>query len=267
MKIINSKPKTPGLRFKTKIKIEKFKTFKKLTKIKKNKSGRNNKGKITVRHKGGGVKKKYRILDFKKKNNIEGKIESIEKDPNRSGLISRILYKDGERKYNIYIKNTKIGDRLINGDNVCNKIGNSKKIKNIPIGSKICCLEITPNRGSKLLRSAGAFGILISIGNKYSVVKLKSNSMRKFNNDCFATIGEVGNELHSLIKFGKAGVKRLIGIRPTVRGVAMNPVDHPHGGGEGKTSSGRNPVSPWGKLTKGFKTRKNKRTKKFIVKQ
>ncbi|MGX7576946.1 50S ribosomal protein L2 [Candidatus Vidania fulgoroideorum] len=256
--IIKKNPVTPGQRGMVVIrnKLKKYKKIKKLLIKKKSNSGRNNYGRITTRHKGGGFKKKYRLIDFKReKHYVEAKVKSIEYDPNRNAIIMLLLYKDGEYRYSLYIKKIKIGNILISGENVENNNGNFKMIKNIPSGSKICCIEKIPNKGAVFARSAGTYGILISKNNDKCLIKIGKKKII-VNTKCFATIGSIGNELHYLKKLGKAGVSRNKGIRPTVRGVAMNPVDHPHGGGEGKTSTKRHPVSYKGKLTKGFKTRK-----------
>ncbi|MGX7589227.1 50S ribosomal protein L2 [Candidatus Vidania fulgoroideorum] len=217
-------------------------------------NGRNNLGKITVRHRGGGVKRKYINIDFIRKENIICTIRKIKYDPNRNCKIFNILYKNGLKNNIISIEGLKIGDNIIKKKNAKNSIGNCKTIKNIPIGTKICCLEMIPNKGAKISRSSGSYVKIISKDNKYVVVRFKSGKTKKINKNCYATIGIV--KIESKKKGIKAGDKRHMGIRPTVRGVAMNPIDHPHGGGEGKTSSGRHPVSPWGKKTKGLKTKK-----------
>ncbi|XAO72536.1 MAG: 50S ribosomal protein L2 [Candidatus Vidania fulgoroideorum] len=263
------KPTSPGIRHKLSIKNEILNKhiIKKLLKKIIFKSGRNNKGKITTRHKGKRVKRKYRIIDFKrKKKYIYSKITGINYDPNRNSYISTICYQDGEYNYIPYIKGNKIGDKIISGKNIEFKIGNSTNIKNIPIGIKISCIENTPNNGAVYCRSAGTYAKIISKSKKECIVKLQSGKLKKINNKCNAVIGQIGNYNFNLKKIGKAGTNRLKGIRPTVRGVAMNPIDHPHGGGEGKTSTKRNPTTPWGKKTKGLKTRKNKRTNKTILK-
>lgn len=268
--MIKNKPTSPGIRWKVKLNFKnlKYKKIKKLLKHKKKTSGRNNLGRITTRHRGGEKKRKLRKIEFiKNKYNIDSYITRIEYDPNRNSLISLLKYKDGEKRYSLFTKGTKIGDKILSGINLKPINGFSMQLKNIPVGTKINCLEIYPEKGAKLVRTAGSFAKIISNKEKYSIVKLPSGKIRKINNKCFATIGEIGNEDFYLKKLGKAGIKRNKGIRPTVRGVAMNPIDHPHGGGEGKTSTKGDPVSPWGKKTKGFKTRKNKRTEKFILKE
>ncbi|MGX7589371.1 50S ribosomal protein L2 [Candidatus Vidania fulgoroideorum] len=267
--MIKNKPTSPGVRHKIKNKksFNFYRKIKNLIFINKKNSGRNNQGKITTRHKGGGVKKKYRLIDFKRnKYYVSSVIKNIEYDPNRNVEISLLCYKDGEYKYIIYIKDTRIGDIILSGIKTEISLGNAMILKNIPKGIKICCIEISPGKGAKLCRSAGTFSKIISKKGDFCVIKLKSGEIRKINSKCMATIGEIGNSNFYLQKIGKAGTNRLKGKRPTVRGVAMNPIDHPHGGGEGKTSTKRNPVSKWGKLTKGFKTKKNKRFLKMILK-
>jgi large subunit ribosomal protein L2 len=236
-----------------------------LTKLAKS-GGRNNVGRITTRHKGGGHKRHYRLVDFKRnKDGIPGKVERIEYDPNRSAHLALILYADGERRYILAPKNCSAGDAIISGKEAPIKSGNSLPIRNIPVGTIIHCIELKPGKGAQLVRAAGGSAQLAAREGAYATVRLRSGEMRKIHVDCRATIGEVGHNEHNLRKYGKAGAMRWRGIRPTVRGVAMNPVDHPHGGGEGRTSGGRHPVSPWGTPTKGYKTRGNKRTDKMIV--
>ncbi|ASS47032.1 50S ribosomal protein L2p (L8e) [Candidatus Nasuia deltocephalinicola] len=263
MSLFFYKPITPGLRGKSKLinNFYKFTISKKFYKIINYKAGRNNLGHITVRHKGGRCKRKYRILDFYRSYlNLKAKVLRIEYDPYRNSNILFISYFNGKKSYIISPKNIKINNVIISSKDCFSKdslnIGNSFLLNNIPEGTKIHCLENYPGGGAKYSRSSGSFCILISKNNNYANVLLKSGKMKKFNLNCRATIGEVGNEKYNLIKKGKAGVNRLKGIRPTVRGVAMNPVDHPHGGGEGKTSGGRDPVSPWGLPSKGFKTKR-----------
>jgi large subunit ribosomal protein L2 len=232
-----------------------------------NTGGRNNNGHITTRHKGGGHKQHYRLVDFKRnKDGIPAKVERLEYDPNRSAHLALLLYADGERRYIIAPKNLKVGDAVQSGSDAAIKIGNSLPLRNIPIGSTIHCLEMRPGKGAQLGRSAGAAVQLIARESDYATVRLRSGETRLIHSECRATLGEVGNGEHNLRKYGKAGAKRWKGIRPTVRGVVMNPVDHPHGGGEGKSGQGNpHPVSPWGQKAKGFKTRHNKRTQAFIV--
>ena len=217
---------------------------------------------------GGGHKQNYRIIDFKRnKDGIAAKVERIEYDPNRSANIALLCYKDGERKYIIAPRGIRAGDEVISGDSVPIKIGNCLPLRKIPLGSVMHCVELKVGKGAQLARSAAASVQLVAKEGTYATVRLRSGEMRKVSVDCRATLGEVGNNEHSLRSLGKAGAARWRGIRPTVRGVAMNPVDHPHGGGEGRTSGGRHPVSPWGVPTKGYKTRKNKRTTKYIVRK
>ena len=271
MAILKSKPTSPGRRFVVNIKTEnlhKGEPYKPLVTGLKKSGGRNSYGRITTRHQGGGHKKLYRIIDFKRdKNDIEGKIERIEYDPNRSSHIALILYKDGERRYIVAPRKLSVGDSIISGDKTPLSIGNSMSLLNIPVGTFVHCIEMRPGKGAQLARSAGASAQLLAKEGNYATLRLRSGEVRKILTSCRATIGEVGHTEHNLRKLGKAGARRWRGIRPSVRGVAMNPVDHPHGGGEGKTSGGRDPVSPWGLPTKGFKTRTNRTTDKFIVRR
>ena len=236
-----------------------------ITKLSKS-GGRNNAGRITTRHKGGGHKRHYRLVDFKRnKDGIPGKVERIEYDPNRSAHLALVLYADGERRYILAPKGCSAGDAILSGKEAPIKSGNSLPIRNIPVGTIIHCIELKPGKGAQLVRAAGGAAQLAAREGAYATVRLRSGEMRKIHIDCRATIGEVGHNEHNLRKYGKAGAMRWRGVRPTVRGVAMNPVDHPHGGGEGRTSGGRHPVSPWGTPSKGYKTRGNKRTDKMIV--
>ncbi|MGX7585955.1 50S ribosomal protein L2 [Candidatus Vidania fulgoroideorum] len=255
-------PCTPGTRGRVTIGKNFFtKKVRYLRKSKKCCSGRNNQGLITVRHRGGGVKRSYRIIDFKRRKcYVYSVIKSIEYDPNRNSLISLISYSDGTLSYIPYINGLFTGCNIVSGDSVPPETGNSLSLKNIPLGTKVCCIESSPGKGAVFSRSAGSFSTILSYDGNYCYLRMSSGRVKTFNPNCFATIGEIGNSDFYLSKSGKAGIKRHKGIRPTVRGVAMNPVDHPHGGGEGKTSSKRNPVSPKGILTKGYKTRR----KKFI---
>ena len=233
-----------------------------------NKGGRNNTGRITVRHQGGGHKQHYRLVDFKRdKDGVVGVVERIEYDPNRTAHIALVCYRDGERRYIIAPKGLKAGDEVRSGQDAPVKIGNSLPLRNIPVGSVVHCIEMKPGKGAQLARSAGASAQLVAREGRYATLRLRSSEMRKVLSDCRATLGEASNSDHNLRSLGKAGAKRWLGVRPTVRGVAMNPVDHPHGGGEGKTSGGRHPVTPWGVPTKGYKTRKNKRTGDLIVRR
>ena len=269
MALIRSKPTSPGRRFRVKItnpELHKGKPCEsliaKLTKT----GGRNNKGRITTRHIGGGHKRSYRIIDFKRnKDNIAAKVERLEYDPNRNAHIALLLYIDGERRYIIAPKNIKPGDPIISGEASPIAIGNSLPMKNIPVGTQVHCIEMKPEKGAQIARSAGTSAQIAAIDGEYVTIKLRSGEMRKIFSKCKATVGEVGNSEFNLQSLGKAGAKRWLGVRPTVRGVAMNPIDHPHGGGEGKTSGGRSPVSPWGQSAKGLKTRRPKRSDKLII--
>lgn len=269
MALVISKPTSAGRRFVIKVvnkDLHKGQPFSALVTTKKKTGGRNSQGRITCRHIGGGHKQKYRHIDFKRdKDGIEGAVERIEYDPNRSANIALIVYLDGERRYIIAPNGLKVGDKVSSGSDSPIKVGNCLPLTNIPIGSVIHCVELKPKKGAQLARSAGASIQLIAREDIYATVRLRSGEMRKILAECRAVIGEVGNAEHNLRSLGTAGSMRRRGVRPTVRGVAMNPVDHPHGGGEGKTSGGRHPVSPWGTPTKGYKTRKNKRTAKFII--
>ena len=271
MAVVKAKPTSPGRRFRSlqiDRDIHKGRPLSSLT-VKKNKTGgRNNAGRITTRHIGGGHKQHYRIIDFKRnKDNIPAKVERIEYDPNRSAFIALLLYADGERRYIISPKGLKPGDEVLSGEKATVSTGNTLKLKDIPVGTVLHCIELKPLKGAQLARSAGTYVQFIAKEGQYASLRLKSGEVRKVLIDCKATIGEVSNQEHSLRSFGKAGAKRWLGIRPTVRGVAMNPIDHPHGGGEGKTSGGRHPVSPWGVPTKGYRTRNNKRTDKLIIRR
>src|SRR3990167_7797261 len=229
-------------------------------------NGRNNVGRLTIERRGGGHKRHYRIVDFKRdKDGIVARVERLEYDPNRSAHLALLLYADGERRYIIAPKGVSAGDELISGENAPIKSGNCMSLQNIPLGSTIHCIELKVGKGAQMIRSAGTSAQLAAKDGIHAVLRLRSGEMRKVLIDCRATIGEVCNSEHNLRSLGKAGAVRWRGIRPTVRGVAMNPVDHPHGGGEGKTSGGRHPVSPSGIPTKGYKTRKNKFTNKMIV--
>ena len=231
-------------------------------------SGRNNNGRITVRHRGGGAKRRYRVIDFKRnKDDIVAKVERIEYDPNRTAHIALLLYADGERRYVIASKGMVEGYEVVSGESASIKVGNCLPLRNMPLGTTVHCVEMKPGKGAQIARSAGAGVQLVAREGSYATLRMRSGEMRKVLADCRAVIGEVGNGEHALRSLGKAGAKRWRGIRPTVRGVAMNPVDHPHGGGEGRTSGGRHPVTPWGVPTKGFKTRKNKRSDNLIVRK
>ncbi|WP_298643689.1 50S ribosomal protein L2 [uncultured Cardiobacterium sp.] len=269
MSVIRKKPTSPGRRFVVDVSrpdLHKGQPFAALTEKKNSTGGRNNTGRITVRHRGGGHLQRYRVIDFKRrKDGIDAVVERIEYDPNRTAYIALICYIDGERRYIIAPLGLKTGDVIRNGDDAPIKLGNCLPIRNIPIGSTVHCVEFRSGKGGQLARSAGCSVQVVAREGKYATIRLKSGERRKILSDCRAVIGEVSNQEHSLRSLGKAGAKRWRGIRPTVRGVVMNPVDHPHGGGEGRTSGGRHPVSPWGVPTKGYKTRNNKRTDKMIV--
>jgi len=271
MAIVKAKPTSPGRRGVVQVKHDHLHDgapWPGLVERKTKSGGRNNNGRITTRHIGGGHKKHYRVIDFKRdKDGIKGRVERIEYDPNRSAHIALVLYIDGERRYIIAPKGIRAGDEIQSGRDAAIKPGNSLPLRNIPVGSVVHCVELTPGKGAQLARSAGAAVQLVAREGQHATLRLRSGEMRKVQSRCRATIGEVSNSEHNLVKLGKAGAKRWRGVRPTVRGVAMNPVDHPHGGGEGRTSGGRHPVSPWGVPTKGYKTRKNKRTNKFILRK
>ena len=271
MALIRSKPTSPGRRFRVKVsnpELHKGKPCESLIAKLSKTGGRNNKGRITTRHIGGGHKRSYRIIDFKRdKDNIAAKVERLEYDPNRNANIALLLYIDGERRYIIAPKNLKTGDSVMSGKDSDISVGNSLPMENIPVGTQVHCIEMKPGKGAQIARSAGTVAQIAAIDGDYVTVKLRSGEMRKIFSKCKATIGEVGNSEYNLQSHGKAGAKRWLGVRPTVRGVAMNPIDHPHGGGEGKTSGGRHPVSPWGTPTKGYKTRSNKRTNNMIVRR
>ena len=271
MAIIKAKPTSPGRRFRSvssNPELFKGRSYQPLTEPKLNSGGRNNSGRITTRHIGGGHKHHYRVIDFKRnKDGIPAKVERIEYDPNRSAFIALVLYADGERRYIIAPKNLKVGDEILSGDSAPISVGNSLELDKIPVGSTLHCIELKPKKGAQVARSAGASVQYVAKDGGYASLRLKSGEFRKVLTSCRATIGEVSNAEHSLKSLGKAGAKRWLGVRPTVRGVAMNPVDHPHGGGEGRTSGGRHPVSPWGTPTKGYRTRNNKRTDSLIIRR
>lgn len=270
MAIVKLSPTSPGQRFSVKVvndNLHKGAPYEPLLVKKSKTGGRNNQGRITCRHIGGGHKQKYRLVDFKRdKDAIPSTVERIEYDPNRSAFIALLVYADGERRYIIAPKGLKAGDQIISGPDVAIKAGNCLPLLSIPVGSTVHCIEMQPGGGAKIARSAGTSVQLIAREGIYATLRLKSGEMRKVLSECRAVVGEVSNSEHNLKVLGKAGATRHRGIRPTVRGTVMNPIDHPHGGGEGKTKGGRHPVSPWGVPTKGYKTRRNKRTNKFIVK-
>jgi large subunit ribosomal protein L2 len=269
MALVKVKPTSNGRRAVVKLvnaNLHKGKPVAALTEAKNRKAGRNNTGRITMRHHGGGHKKQYRIVDFlRNKDGIPAKVERLEYDPNRSANLALLCYADGERRYIIAPKGIAIGAQLVSGVEAPIKSGNALPLRNIPVGSTIHCIEMMPGKGAQIARAAGTSVQLLAREGSYAQLRLRSGEIRKVHVDCRATIGEVGNEENNLRSIGKAGAMRWRGVRPTVRGVAMNPIDHPHGGGEGKTSAGRDPVSPWGVLTKGYKTRNNKRTRGMIV--
>ncbi len=271
MALVKVKPTSPGRRAVVKVvnpNLHKGKPVAALVEKKNRTAGRNNNGHITTRHMGGGHKKQYRNVDFRRnKDGIPAKVERLEYDPNRSAHLALLCYADGERRYIIAPRGIAAGAELLSGVEAPIKAGNCLPLRNIPVGSTIHCIEMQPGKGAQIARSAGASVQLLAREGSYAQLRLRSGEIRKVHVDCRATIGEVGNEEHSLRSIGKAGANRWRGIRPTVRGVVMNPVDHPHGGGEGKTAAGRDPVSPWGTPAKGYRTRSNKRTDGMIVRR
>jgi large subunit ribosomal protein L2 len=271
MAIVKSKPSSPGRRFLVKIvegKLHKGEPHIALLEHKTKSGGRNNQGRITTRHRGGGHRQRYRVIDFKRnKDGVPGRVERLEYDPNRSAHIALVLYADGERRYILAPRGVQAGSEIHSGSEAPIKPGNALPLRNIPLGTVVHNIEMKPGKGGQLARSAGCGVQLVAREGAHATLRLRSGEMRKVPGDCRATIGEVGNAEHNLRSLGKAGASRWRGVRPTVRGVVMNPVDHPHGGGEGRTSGGRHPVSPWGTPTKGYKTRKNKRTTNMIVRR
>lgn len=271
MALIKLKPTSPGRRAVVRVvtpELHKGKPYAPLLEKQSKNAGRNNNGRITVRHQGGGHKQHYRIVDFRRnKDGIVAKVERIEYDPNRSAHIALLCYADGERRYIVAPRGVSAGAELVSGSEAPIKPGNALPLRNIPVGSTIHCVELQPGKGAQIARSAGTSVQLLAREGSYAQLRLRSGEVRRVHVDCKATIGEVGNEEHQLRSIGKAGAMRWRGVRPTVRGVVMNPIDHPHGGGEGKSSGGRNPVTPWGKPTKGAKTRKNKATDKYILRR
>ena len=271
MAVVKAKPTSAGRRFQVRVVSEglhKGEPVKSLVEKKTKSGGRNNAGRITTRHRGGGHKQRYRTVDFKRnKDNIPAVVERLEYDPNRTANLALLKYADGERRYIIAPRGLKQGDALMSGLQAPIKPGNTLALRNIPVGSVVHCVELKPGKGAQIGRSAGAAIQLVAREGAHATLRLRSGEMRKVLSECRATVGEVGNTEHNLRKLGKAGANRWRGVKPTVRGVAMNPIDHPHGGGEGRTSGGRHPVSPWGMPTKGFKTRKNKRTDNMIVRR
>jgi len=271
MAIVKRKPTSPGRRFVVDVvnpDLHKGAPYGPLLDTSPKTGGRNNLGRITTRHRGGGHKQRYRIVDFRRnKDGIPATVERIEYDPNRTAHIALVCYADGERRYIIAPKGLAAGDVVVSGDAADIKVGNTLPLRNIPVGSVVHCVELKPSKGAQLARSAGTSAQLVAREGRHATLRLRSGEMRRVLSECRATLGEVSNSEHSLRSLGKAGATRWRGIRPTVRGVAMNPVDHPHGGGEGRTSGGRHPVSPWGTPAKGYKTRKNKRTDNMIVRR
>ena len=265
------KPTTPGQRGMSKQGFEEItsdKPHRSLLAKKNRTGGRSNTGRITTRHIGGGHKQKYRIIDFKRdKAGIPATVATIEYDPNRTARIALLVYADGEKRYILAADGLGVGRKVVSGKDADILVGNALPLRNIPVGNEIHNLELKPGKGGQLCRAAGAFAQLVAKDGDYAQVRMKSGEIRKIHLDCMATIGKVGNLQHENVKLGKAGRKIWMGVRPTVRGVVMNPVDQPHGGGEGRTSGGRHPVTPWGQPTRGYKTRKNQRTDKFIVKR
>ena len=270
MAIKTYRPYTETRRFQTSLTFEELTTskpHKPLLEPKRRISGRNNRGEITIWHRGGGHKRRYRVIDFRRdKTGIPARVETIEYDPNRSAFISLLSYADGEKRYILYPQGLKVGDSVMSGPEADIMTGNALPLKNIPVGTLVHNLELRPGKGGQLVRGAGGSAQLLAKEGDYAQLRLPSGEVRQLHVDCMATIGQIGNVDHENISIGKAGRKRWLGIRPTNRGVSMNPVDHPHGGGEGKTSGGRHPVTPWGQPTRGYKTRHNKRTDRFIVK-
>jgi large subunit ribosomal protein L2 len=271
MALVKTKPTSPGRRFVVKTvnkDLHKGAPVRALTESKSKRGGRNNHGRITTRHVGGGHKQSYRIVDFKRnKDGIPARVERLEYDPNRSAHLALLVYQDGERRYIIAPRGIKAGDIVQSGTDAAIKPGNCLPLANIPVGTQVHCIEMKPGKGAQIARGAGATAQLLAREGVYATLRLRSGEMRKIHVNCRATIGEVGNAEHGLRSLGKAGASRWRGVRPTVRGVVMNPVDHPHGGGEGRTSGGRHPVSPWGVPTKGYRTRSNKRTDGMIVRR
>ena len=269
MALVKVKPTSPGRRAVVQVvnpNLHKGKPFAALVEAKSSNAGRNNNGRVTVRHQGGGHKQSYRVIDFKRnKDGVPAKVERLEYDPNRTANIALVCYADGERRYIIANKGMVVGQQILSGSEAPIKSGNALPIRNIPVGTTICCIEMQPGKGAQLARSAGTSAQLLAREGSYAQIRLRSGEVRRVHVECRATVGEVGNEENNLRKFGKAGAMRWRGIRPTVRGTAMNPIDHPHGGGEGKTGEGRVPVNPWGQPTKGYRTRSNKRTNSMIV--
>jgi len=271
MPLVKTKPTSAGRRFVVKVvepTLHKGEPYRPLLEPQKRNGGRNNNGRITTRHQGGGHKQRYRIVDFRRdKDGIPAIVERLEYDPNRTAHLALLKYRDGERRYILAPRGVAAGDELMSGSSAPIRPGNTMALRSAPLGTMVHCVELKPGRGGQLARSAGASAQLVAREGRYATLRLRSGEMRRVLIECRVTLGEVGNAEHNLRSLGKAGAKRWRGIRPTVRGVAMNPVDHPHGGGEGRTSGGRHPVSPWGLPTKGKKTRHNKRTDGMILRR
>ena len=271
MPVVKAKPTSPGRRFVVKVvdpSLHKGTPYKPLLERQSQTGGRNGAGRITTRHRGGGHKQHYRKVDFRRnKDGVKATVARLEYDPNRSANLALLKYADGEYRYVIAARGVGVGDELVSGSTAPIRAGNALPLRNVPVGSVVHCVELKPGKGAQIGRSAGASCQLVAREGPYATLRLRSGEMRRIPVECRATLGEVGNSEHSLRSLGKAGAKRWRGVRPTVRGVAMNPVDHPHGGGEGKSSGGRHPVSPTGLPTKGFRTRKNKRTDKLIIRR
>lgn len=271
MAVVRTKPTSAGRRFVAKVvnkDLHKGTPYKPLLDSKKSQAGRNNHGRITVRHRGGGHKRHYRIIDFRRtKDSITATVERLEYDPNRSANIALLKYADGERRYIIAPKGLAVGDEIRSGSTAPITVGNAMPLRNVPLGSLIHCIELKPGKGAQIARSAGTSAQLVAREGQYATLRLRSGEMRRVLSECRAVLGEVSNSEHNLRSFGKAGAKRWRGIRPTVRGVAMNPVDHPHGGGEGRSSGGRHPVSPTGVPTKGHRTRRKQASDALIIRR
>ncbi|MDE0421949.1 MAG: 50S ribosomal protein L2 [Gammaproteobacteria bacterium] len=271
MPVVKTKPTSPGRRFVVKVvdpSLHKGSPYKPLVEKQSQTGGRNTAGRITTRHRGGGHKQHYRKIDFKRdKDGIKATVSRLEYDPNRTANIALVKYADGEYRYIVAPRGIRTGEELMSGSTAPIRPGNAMPLRNVPVGSVVHCVELKPGKGAQLARSAGSSCQFVAREGSHALLRLRSGEMRQVPVECRATLGEVGNSEHNLRSLGKAGAKRWRGVRPTVRGVAMNPVDHPHGGGEGKTSGGRHPVSPTGVPTKGFKTRKNKRTDRLIVRR
>jgi len=271
MAIKSYRPTSPAIRFRTTLdrsELTQDRPLKRLARYKQRLSGRNNKGHLTVRHRGGGHRKLYRLIDFRRdKRDIPAKVTSLEHDPNRSARIALLSYADGEKRYILAPNGLAVGADVVAGERADILVGNALPLKNIPLGTMVHNIELKKGKGGQLARAAGVAAQLLAKEGGYAQIKMPSGETRMVHLDCYATVGQVGNLDHENVSIGKAGRTRWLGKRPTVRGVAMNPIDHPHGGGEGKTSGGRHPVSPWGLPTKGFKTRDNKRTQRFIIKR